>query len=209
MITELREIAWSRRCSVVAARRAFSLLEAVLVAGLLLLLLTLLFTIVAPMLRASQKANQMSDLRQMAAVSLESLCSEVEQSGAPGLVLYPGALSVHGVETITSDGSTVWSRKLTLYSWSRRQLRRSLFPPVPAGLSAPEQGRPFRLQPDQLGLALSAPSLLLCTDLEEFRVAGFSDKGLQLPLVFHLRLKRDQQEFVLEQSASPAVRNLR
>lgn len=191
------------------ARRGFSLLEAVLTASLFFLLLYLLFSIVAPMMRASQKGSEMSDLRQMAALTLETICADVEESGAPGLQLVDGALCVHGVETIGADGSTVWNRQVHLYVWGRGRLRRCTFPPVPSGVSSPQQGRPFRLQPGELAPALAAPGSLLCSDVDEFRVEGFSAQGMRPPLIFHLRLKRDRQVFVLEQSAVPAVRNLR
>lgn len=191
------------------ARRAFSLLEAVLTGSLFFLLLHLLFSIVVPMMRASQKGSEMSDLRQMAALTLETMCAEVEESGAPGLQLFSNALSVHGVETISSDGSTVWNRQVHFYVWGQGLLRRCTFPPVPSGVPAPQQGRPFRLQPGELNAAMAAPGSLLCSDVEEFSVDGFSAHGLRPPLVFHLRLRRHKQVFTLEQSAVPAVRNLR
>ncbi|MCW5872647.1 MAG: hypothetical protein KIS61_35690 [Candidatus Eremiobacteraeota bacterium] len=185
------------------------MLEAVLTGTLFFLLLHLLFSIVVPMMRASQKGSELSDLRQMAALTLETICADVEESGAPGLQLFDNALSVHRVETISADGSTVWNRYVHFYVWGQGRLRRCTFPPVPAGLPAPQQGRPFRLQPGELSAALSAPGSLLCSDLAEFSVEGFSPHGLRPPLVFQLRLRRDQQVFSLEQSAVPAVRNLR
>jgi len=185
------------------------LLEAVLTGTLFLMLLHLLFSIVVPMMRASQKGSEMSDLRQMAALTLETMCSDVEESGAPGLQLFDGALSVHPVETISADGSTVWNRQVHFYVWGQGRLRRCTFPPVPTGIPAPQQGKPFHLQPSELSAALVAPGTLLCSDLDEFSVSGFSAHGLRPPLVFHLRLKRDKQVFTLEQSAVPAVRNLR
>jgi hypothetical protein len=193
----------------VVSRRGFTLIEVVLTGTLLLMLVQLLFSIVVPMMRASQKASQMSDLRQMAALTLETICSDVEESGAPGLHLFTNALSVHPVESVSADGSTVWSREVHLYVWSQGRLRRSTFPPVPSGVPAPQQGRAYNLQPAELNIALAAPGRLLCSDLDEFRVTGFSPHGMRPPLVFHLRLRREKQVFSLEQSAIPAVRNLR
>lgn len=190
-------------------RRGFSLLEVVLAAGLFFLLLHLLFSIVVPMMRASQKGSEMSDLRQMAGLTLETICADVEQSGAPGLRLYTSALSVHQVQTISSDGSTVWNRQVNLYSWGQGRLRRATLPPVPSGVPAPQQGRAYSLQPSELTRAMGARGTVLCSDLAEFSVEGFSSQGLRPPLVFHLRLRRDAQVFVLEQSAVPGVRNLR
>lgn len=191
------------------ARQAFSLLEAVLVGALFFVLLHLLFSIVVPMMRASQKGSELSDLRQMAALTLETVCADVEESGAPGLQLFDSALSVHGVETISSDGSTVWSRQVHFYVWGQGRLRRCTFPPTPTGVPLPQQGRPFRLQPGELSAALGASGTLLCTDLEQFSVEGFTPHGLRPPLVLHLSLRRDKHFFQLEQSAVPAVRNLR
>lgn len=185
------------------------MLEAVLTCTLFLMLVQVLFSIVMPMMRASQKASEMSDLRQMAALTLETICADVEESAAPGLHLFSNALSVHPVETVSGDGSTVWSRQVSLYAWSGRRLRRVTFPPLPAGVPAPQQGRPFNLQPAELSAALVAPGPVLCSDLEEFLVSGFSAHGLRPPLVLRLSLKRNQQVFTLEQSAVPAVRNLR
>jgi hypothetical protein len=193
----------------VVNKRGFSLLEIVLVSSLFLLLLQLLFSIVVPMMRASQKGSEMSDLRQMAALTLETMCADVEESGAPGMHLFANALSVHGVETISADGSTVWNREVHFYVWGQGKVRRCIFPPVPSGVPAPQQGQPFNLQPAESAAALVAPGTQLASDVEEFRVEGFSAHGMRPPLVFHLRLRRDKQVFTLEQSAVPAVRNLR
>ena len=190
--------------------RGMTLLEVILASVLLLLLLGCLFALVGPMLRASRLGSSMSDLRQMAALTLESIAREVDQTGAPGIRLYGPVLSIQQVETVSATGSSLWSREVHLYAWDATSgtLRRLSFPPMPSGVAGPDQTRPYAWQPGDLSAALAGRGRLLCTDLVDFQVSGLSSQGLRPPLLVRLRLQREQQTFQLEQAMQPGVRNL-
>lgn len=196
-------------------RRAFSLIEVVLASTLLLLLLGTLVSILIPMLRASEKGNELSDLRQMAALCLETVAEDVEQSGAAGMAVYstpgiPQALSVHQVLGLNADGSALWERTVRLYAWDQpaRRVDRHVFPPVGPGVTAPTQAKPYRFLLPELAAALGSPRQMLASDVVKFEVSGLSTHGLKPPLVLSIELHRNNSSFTLQQSALPGVRNL-
>lgn len=205
----------------VGKRRGISLLETLLAMTLLVLLASLFFSYLIPLLEAGQRATVLSDLRQQTALTLETLAADIEQSAAPGLTLTsssPGVwltLSVHQVQASTTDGNTIWSDRVRLYSWdtSRAQVRVLVCPPLPAGVTTRVlQTRPARFSGPDLQVLLHAglPSRVLCSDVEDFQVVGPSSHGLVNPVRLSLTLRRSAghsvQRFQLERRVTPAVR---
>ena len=203
--------------------RAFSLLEALLALGLFSLLMTLTLSFIAPMIRASQRGSDLSDLRGEAAMTLESICQDIEQSAAPGIVVtsnvipqVPVTLSVQQVLALSSTGTTLWSPQVHIYSWdnSRRQIRLLKCPPTPSGVATSvTQNRPCRWAPADLILLVStnAQSTFLSGDVADFNIVGPSAHGLSGAIHIKIKLQRRTGDFVqtfsLEQAAMPAVRN--
>jgi len=191
-------------------RKGFTLLEVLLACSLILILIGCLFALVMPMMRTSERASRVSDLRQMAALSLAQICREVEQSAAPGIRLYQSetVLSVQSLEGLSADASSIWQKRVILFAYAGSQLRKIQMPPMPSGVAPPEQARPYTWEPSDLNRALALGGSLLCTDVVEFRISGRTTRGLRPPLLIRLAVRRDGSTFVLEQAVLPGVRNI-
>jgi hypothetical protein len=175
------------------------------------------------MIRTSQKGTDLSDLSQMAAVSLETMAADLDQSSAPGISTYPTpalnvplALSVHQVQGIGQEGATIWNPTVTVYSWnnSTGTLQSLRCPPAPAALTPlPSQTQPYHWTVPNLQTLLgSGPAFtLLATNVSSWSVAGLSNQGMTPPVVLTLTLSRTTnnqiQTFTLSQSVTPAVHN--
>lgn len=172
------------------AKRAFSLVEVLLVAALMLVLLTLIVQVLVPMSKGSVRASEQVGLQQLAAVALERMVQELQACPPPALASFPPTapgdppvrLALHPVGGVGPGGDQFFPNQYVFY-WldsSQHRLWR-----------APWQ-RPFgfddapSLVPTatQFNTALAAPppgTRVAAADVKEFEVT-------LLPLRVQLRL---------------------
>jgi prepilin-type N-terminal cleavage/methylation domain-containing protein len=202
-------------------RSGFTLIETLLAAALFSLLATLALSVIVPMVQAGQRGTDESDLHQMAALTLELLAEDIEQSAAPGLVLtanvnsqVPLAFSVQQVIGVNPSGSTIWSGNVNVYCWnqSQQQIRVLSCPPTPVGVTTViTETAPCRWTSHDLGILVlpTGGSRFLTSNVKSFSIAGPTAHGLQEPVRLSLSLQRLTgnvlQSVTVQQSASPTV----
>jgi type II secretory pathway pseudopilin PulG len=203
------------------SRKAFSLVEMLVVCGLLAVLVTLMLSVIVPMINAGQRGADSSDIRQMGALTLELIAEDIEQSAAIGCTLNttlaancPLALTVHQVMAIAQDGKTIWAPTANTYLYNAEAGTISLYhcaPPFNGLTVTPNQVQPFRWVGGNFAsyLAANPPVKLLATDVTACTATGFTTHGVVLPLQFTMTLSRMsakiQQTVTVTQAVSPKV----
>lgn len=113
-----------------SAVRAFTLLEALVAAGLLGLLLLVMAAVIVPVFRHSTKGSAQMHAQQLALLAAERLDADLNSTSLNGVqwLTQPGPpreqfLTVQPIEATDPDGEPVWSRDLIVYRWSHDERR--------------------------------------------------------------------------------------
>ena len=167
-------------------RRAFSLLEVVLVSVLLLVVLTLGVQILLPVLHSYQKSDRRSGLLQKVAAGLDKIEAEVADSNMRGLQFreQPAALSVQPLGPPGATGKPFWLPELRVFLASKGQLSYHVW--RSRKLSQHTVAEPYALVPGELFSIMARPTsgavLLLSSGLDGFRVQSLEPTVRRLPL---------------------------
>lgn len=174
-------------------QRGLSLIELLVVVGLLGLLISLALSFMLSMFRDSGRAIVRHGLQTRGLLLCEELLKALRSTGEPGLTLHDDeewtGFSVIGLSTVTTTGQQVWNDELTLYGWNKQwqRMEKHQCPPLPAGFPlrfAPD--RPPRLQPDQFVSLFATEGRLLCDKVTRFEIV--QSDGL---VSFDLELRED------------------
>jgi prepilin-type N-terminal cleavage/methylation domain-containing protein len=139
------------------SKRGLTLIEVMVVMGLLLLLTFLLGDFLSDLARSSSVAGVRGGLQSEALLHSEAMLASLRQTTLTGLAVsndpnHPG-FAVTPLRTVTTGGQRVWDQQLTMYYWvsGSRTLYRQQCPPasLPTGLafqpSQPPQPAPAEL----------------------------------------------------------------
>lgn len=154
--------------------RAFSLLETLVGAFLLLLLLTVMFQILVPMSKGSVRGAQQSELQQSAVLALDRLTRDLEACPPAGITLGAGdRYACHRLVDVAADGSQMLSTDLVLVWWDRTtgRLWRRVWPPEPPVLGrTPLSNQIFTPTDAELVQLTVQPARLLTANVKEFQL---------------------------------------
>lgn len=167
-------------------RRAFTLIEVVVVAALLALLGGLFVKVLIPTLDITVRRSARIELQQNATMLLARIAREIGASTPAGLTLAPGALSIHALSDIDSDGNQLWRKHVTVYAYrpERRQVVRFT-------RDASSTLAPSPLAPDLLATASDPQERAVARYVTDFRLTqpGLLSTGFELPIEVHLALE--------------------
>jgi hypothetical protein len=177
-------------------RGGFSLIEVVVILGLLSLLTLVLADFLLDLTRASGRADVRAGLQSQALVHSEAMLATLRQTTLTGLAVRsdpasPG-FAATPLSSVTTTGQRVWAQELSMYYWqpSQHTLYLQHSPPIalPAG-KAFQPSDPPELTSTELA-AMFSGGRALCERVTEFEISLQDD---------HLRLK-----LALEQSVPNA-----
>lgn len=153
-----------RRCF---TKKAFSLVEVLISAGLVLLVLGLATSFLIPLLGIQADVSSDIALQQRTKLLFEQVRADIHRSSASGLSLLEesGATTfiVHRADNIAQDGTLVWDDEAVIYRWteSDHRLNRLLWnDPQRKILRA---SSPTKISAPQLQQILGSPSVLTRT----------------------------------------------
>lgn len=159
--------------------KAFTLLEALLAAALLLLLGTVMVQTLIPIMRYGSWGYARAELVQTTARISDRVAADLLTAPFEGVRFGPGVVGIHGFSAVTDTGKPVWSDHLVLYKYDGGNLDRM----------------EWKEDVDRTGATVPDPTALLAcfshpNDTRRGLARGllreFSLSGAQLPLKLHL-----------------------
>lgn len=173
-----------------------SLVEVLIVAGLLALLGTLFTWFMIPSLRLTAQQSVRIELQQQATIALAKLTADLRQTSATGVSLGVDSMALNLIEGVTDEGKQIWADEVVVYyrDASLKRLFRKVYPPAPPALNLPFNPlRPTRVSPSELAsLATSnGQERSAAQNVEVFEIAHSGEgDNLQAPLTLRLVLTR-------------------
>ncbi|MGE0491528.1 MAG: PilW family protein [Vulcanimicrobiota bacterium] len=187
------------------ARRAFTLLEVMVAAGLFLIVGLILVNLLIPTLRTAGRTSQRAQLQQQGLLAGRWLVDDLQLAAAGGVGIRsgPDVLAIQPANDLSADGVVVWQQELVVYYVADRRLWRRTWAPgrVPSmalNLSTNQPTRPGPAQLLQLVSQLDASPRPIAANVDSFTVthAG-SGAAVASPITIELELSEGQERYRL------------
>ena len=184
-----------------------SLVEVLIVAGLLAMLATLFIWFMIPSLRLTAQQSVRIELQQQASIALNKLTTDLRKTSATGVSLGVDSLGLNMIEGVTEKGKQIWADEVVVYyrDVSLKRLFRKVYPPAPPALNLPFNPlRPTRVSPSELAslAAANGKERSVAQHVEIFEIAhSGGGNNLETPLTLRLVLshgvsqKTDDESF--------------
>ncbi|MBI3927350.1 MAG: type II secretion system protein [Armatimonadetes bacterium] len=181
-----------------------SLIEVLVAAALSLMLLGLFWTFLVPAFGYYVRGAARAELQQSALVAGEKVVADLRRSAPGGISIRsagtdsPTVLAVHPLETVTADGTQVWSDQLTIYFWwaSDGRLWAKKWPPGPpeAGFSV-QSDKPIRVDEATLlevAQERNGTETMLAENVARFEVVDAApEPGISRPVTLTLEFEKE------------------
>jgi Tfp pilus assembly protein PilV len=211
-------------------RRAFTLVETLVAAGLLLLFLAVAATFMVTLLRAFSRGTTRSELQQQSVIALSRMTADLQSSSVASLTLLnptasaagqPVAFSLIPIDATTApEGVVTWKQEVVVYVWqpaTGRIVRRVFTNADALGQSARlDPLVPRKISSSLLTTMAATPAAgeeQLAADVVRFEVHNENDGGnfIQPPLWLRIRAEKhgshDSANEVFELTRTVALRN--
>lgn len=174
--------------------KAFTLVEALVSGGLVLLVLGIGYRFLVPLMKMQVRGGERAELQQRAALIFEDLRGDLSASTTAGISLWRNSeevlLGMHGADNVAQDGTLVWRDWAVVYRWraTDKTWRRAVWQdPSRRHLRA---AGPVRLEPTVMEQAAAQGTVTrLSSGVTEVTVETASgDAHLALPLACRFRL---------------------
>lgn len=103
--------------------KGFTLVEALVSGGLVLLVLGIGYRFLVPLMKMQVRGGERAELQQRAALIFEDLRADMIASTTSGISLWQSSeevlLGIHGAENVAQDGTLVWRDWAVVYSWQK------------------------------------------------------------------------------------------
>jgi type II secretory pathway component PulJ len=192
-------------------RRAFTVLETLVAAGLGLLLLVLTFRFFVPALKISLRSQERTGMQQRCYLALQKIRADLSLTNAAAVSLAtltpPSILAIQPMELETMENRPTYQLRLVSYHVSPQKhlLRRVWQPPPTLGVTF-EASRPHRLDATQLGQLAGLTSgwfetRRLSPDVEEFSLgSAVPPPNIANPVRVKIVLKSGDDRCQMEQT---------
>ncbi|MGE0491149.1 MAG: hypothetical protein AB7S38_18215 [Vulcanimicrobiota bacterium] len=180
-------------------RKAFSLAEVLVVAGLAVLLLALVVGVLLPSLGAFQRTSSRVDMQQTALVSMRRIRHDLERSTPASIQTYSQAgvcaLLIHRLQGLDATGARQWEEKVVIYHFhpATGKLVRELWPNAGTATTS----GPQRLE--EATLAAIAASQTPNQRVVARQVGAFEVEATN-PVTLHLEMSRGEHRLVSDET---------